>query len=397
MIYGFYFRFYKLFRVKWLCCLLSRIAYTMYVCLFQVKRLFIKKQTASMSYKEALEIVSKTHDDPHGRPTYNHQPFDPQIDLSIIIPIYNYADLVEACIQSVLQQKTTYTFELILVDDGSTDGAREIVKQYADYSNVKVVFQENGGIGAARNTGLDQAVGRYVMFIDCDDTVHDDIVEVLMHKAYTDDLDIVMCAHNLSKEANGKIYQIIPNIYPDVNLMNFQNGDEIMNFAGLPWAKVYRRELFEQVRFFPGYWYEDTIVQMLLFTQCKSFAYIPKVEYEYKWYEKNFSHVQTNATNVRTIEHYWLLKAIVEQYEKMGLPINAAFYTLIIRHISVYYYPTIAGLEAQVVEALFVLARQLLIQYRPKGAYRLPYMLRVTEKAFLKNDIELWKLASMYQ
>ena len=397
MIYGFYFRFYKVFRIKWLCCLLSYMAYGIYVCMFQVKRLFTKEHGASMTNEDAWKLLSETHPDPKGRPIYNNQPADPAVDLSVIIPIYNYADLIGDCIESVLQQKTKYTFELILVDDGSTDGAADIVRQYAERPNVKAVFQQNGGIGAARNAGLDCAVGRYIMFIDCDDTVHDDIVEVLLDKAIKEDRDIVMCAHNLSKESNGEIYQIIPNVYPDVNLMHFQNGDAIMNFAGLPWAKVYKRELFANVRFFPGYWYEDTIVQMLLFTQCKSFAYIPKIEYEYKWYEKNFSHTQNDATNVRTTESYWLLKAIIEQYEAIGLPCDDVFYTLLLRHVSAYYYPTLTNLDPQLIEAMFVLARQLILTYRPEKPCRLPYMLKVTEKALLENRIELWMLASFYQ
>ncbi len=397
MIYGFYFRFYKMFHSRWLSCFLSRIAYFLYVCLFQVKRLFLKKQVVSMEREAALDIVTNAHPDPKGRPTYTNPPMDPTIDLSVIMPVYNYADLIEDCIESILNQKTTYTFELILVDDGSTDGARQILERYMDRPHVKVIFQQNKGIGGARNTGIDHAVGRYLMFIDCDDTVHDDIVQVLMEKACKEDRDIVMCAHNLSKEANGEVYQVIPNIYPDKNLMNFKNGDDIMNFAGLPWAKVYKRDLFEKVRFFPGYWYEDTIIMMLLFTQSQSFAYIPKVEYEYKWYEKNFSHVQTNATNVRTTERYWLLKAIVERYEEMGMPLDAAFYTLVLRHVSAYYYPTITGLDEQLVNAMFTLAHDLVVRYRPNTAYKLPYMLRVTEKAILEKNIALWKLASTYQ
>ena len=196
---------------------------------------------------------------------------------------------------------------------------------------------------------------------------------------------------------NGEIVDIIPNIYPGYNLLNYQNNDEIMNYAGLPWAKVYKRQLFEKVRFLPGYWYEDTIIHCLLFTQCKKFAYVPQICYEYKWYEKNFSHVQGNSTNPKALDRYWMLLAIIEQYKSMGLPFDEKFYTLLLKHLSAYYYPSIAGLEERVVEATFILARELVVNYKPQKQCKLPYMLRVTEKAILTKDINLWKLASCNQ
>ena len=85
------------------------------------------------------------------------------------------------------------------------------------------------------------------MFIDCDDTVHDDIVECIMSEAMKNDRDMVMCAHNLSKEKDGKIFCVNPQIYPKYNLLGYKDGDYIWNFAGLPWCKVYKREMFENI------------------------------------------------------------------------------------------------------------------------------------------------------
>ena len=81
----------------------------------------------------------------------------------------------------------------------------------------------------------------------------------------------------------------------------------------------------------------------------------------------------------------------------MELPLDGQFYTLLLKHLSAYYYSTISGLEESVIEALFLAACEILEQYRPKDRCKLPYMLRVTEKAMLTKNIELWKLASSYQ
>lgn len=397
MIYGFYFRFYGKFHNSVFSSVLAKLAYMLYCCVFFLKKLRHKRVSVDVNIDDARNIVNGIHPRLDSHPVYENKPIDDNIDLSIVVPVYNYVDIIESNIDSILNQKTEYNYQLIIVDDGSTDGAADVLKKYADNQNVKLIFQKNAGIGAARNTGINNADGKYLMFVDCDDIVHDDIVETLMNKAYSENYDMVMCAHNLSKERNGAIYEIVPNVYPKYNLIGYKNGDEIMNLAGLPWCKVYKREIWNNVRFFPGYWYEDTIIQFLIFMQCKNYAYIPKIEYEYKWYEKNFSHTQGNSANPKSIDTYWLLIEILEQYKNNNMPVNDRLYTLILRHISTYYYGSVKNLDSKVVEALFVLAKDLYSEYKPNHKVKLPFMLRQVEKSFDNNDIELWKLASCYQ
>ncbi len=397
MKYGFYFRLLKIFHNEFICCLLANILYCLYCLKYILKKIKRKKYNIEIGYDQALDCINKVYPHPKSVPEYVNPEININLDLSIVIPIFNYVDIIEKNIMSVLNQRTRYNFEIILVDDGSTDGASEIVKKFQNYNNVKAFFQKNAGIGAARNTGINNANGKYIMFVDCDDIVHDDLVEVLLNEAYREDFDMVMCGHNLSKERDGIVISKIPNIYPKRNLNNYKNNDEIMNLAGLPWCKVYKRELWNNVRFFPGYWYEDDIIQFLIFTQDIRFSYIQKIEYEYKWYEKNFSHTQNNNSNIKTIDSYWLLIDILQRYKKNGLPNNEILYTLILRHISTYYYTMIRGLDNALIEALFVLARRLYMEYKPSYRVKLPYMLRQVEKAFDENDIELWKLASTFQ
>lgn len=397
MIYGFYFRFYKYLHNEKLSVFLAYITRYVFLCSFQLKRLFYKKKIISMSVDDALSIISKEYSHPIEEPIYINEKINPSIDLSIVVPSYNYVDKIDENIQSILKQKTRYTFELIIVDDGSTDGTQNVLKKYINCINVKVIFQSNMGIAGARNTGINTSTGKYLMFVDCDDRLHDDIVEALLDRAYEGDNDIVMCGHNLVKEKGGNIVDIIPNIYTKYNLMGYENNDEIMNYAGLPWGKVYKRNLFDSVRFFPLYWYEDTIIQFLIFTQCKNFSFIPKIGYDYKWNENNFSHTQEASKNSKVIDRYWLLVTIIEQYKKNDMPIDVRFYTLLIRHLSMYYYKNISILNTNVVEALFILANDLLVKYQPGEPYKLPFMLKETEKAIIDKDINRWILATKYQ
>lgn len=397
MIQAFYFRFYKYSHNEWVSMVLSHIAYFLYHILFLIKRIRTRKDIVSISEKDALEKISNVYPKPISEPIVNDPDINFDLNLSIVVPVYNYENLIRQNIESILNQKTSYRYELILVDDGSTDGAGEILKEYADRENVTVIFQSNMGIAGARNTGINHATGRYLMFADCDDLLNDEIVECLLKRAYEQDCDIVMCAHDLVKEKDGQVICVLPNVYPPYNLLGFKNNDQIMNYAGLPWAKVYKRELFNGVRFLPGYWYEDTIIQFLLFTQCKKFSYIPYVGYEYKWYEKNFSHTQNSSANVKCIDRYWMLLDIIEKYKELGLPLDAQFYTMLIRHVSIYYYPQLKGLPEDLLEALFILASEQVVKYRLEQDCKLPYMLKVTEKALLERDINLWKLATKYQ
>lgn len=397
MIHGFYFRFFRMTHIEWLSALLSHFAYAAFFCKYIFERVICRKRIVILKKESAIETISKVYKDPMGRPEYRTVSSDNNLDLSIIVPVYNYVNLIENNIKSILGQKTEYKFELILVDDGSTDGAQDILHKYENYPGVKVIFQKNQGIAGARNTGLNNARGKYIMFIDCDDTVESNLVDVLMKRAYKDDCDIVMCAHNLVKERNGKVYEIVSNVYPEYNMLGYADNAKILNYAGLPWCKVYKRKLWDNVRFLPGYWYEDNIIHSLLFTQCKKFAYEPTICYQYRWYENNFSHTQGNSANPKSIDMYWMLLPILEKHSELGLAKDERFETMLLKHLSAYYYKKISGLDSEVVDALFVLACDLYKQYGVKEKCRLPYMLRVTKKALLKGDINLWKLATKYQ
>lgn len=397
MIYGFYFRFYRMTHCKWFSALLAHLAYAIIFCKYLLERLGCRKKIVTVEHEDALRIISRIHPDPQGVAVVETMQVDEALDLSIIVPVYNYVELIENNIKSILAQKTKYTFQLILVDDGSTDGAQDVLHRYEGHSNVQVIFQKNQGIAGARNTGLNAARGKYVMFIDCDDTVEDNLVETLMEKAYHGDYDIVMCAHNLVKERNGEVYEVIPNVYPDYNMLGYAENAKILNYAGLPWGKVYKRELWNQVRYLPGYWYEDNIIHSLLFTQCRKFAYVPTICYQYRWYEKNFSHTQGNSANPKSIDMYWILVMILEQHKAMGLQRDGRFETMLLKHLSAYYYSKICNLDEEIVDALFVLACDLYQQYGVKEECKLPYMLRVTKRALQQRDINLWKLATKYQ
>ena len=121
--------------------------------------------------------------------------------LSIIVPVYNTATYLPACLDSILSQGFT-DFEVLLVDDGSSDGSGAICDKYAEAdSRVRVFHQENGGVSSARNLGLSQAKGEWIYFVDSDDEMLPDGLQTLVD-CISDDVDIVM-GGILEVEENG--------------------------------------------------------------------------------------------------------------------------------------------------------------------------------------------------
>lgn len=111
--------------------------------------------------------------------------------LSVIVPVYNVEKYLPTCIESILRQ-TMEELELILVDDGSTDRSSLICDEYAKTDlRIKVIHQKNGGLSAARNTGLRSAQGRYISFVDSDDFIRQDMYEVLLNELQKEQADFI--------------------------------------------------------------------------------------------------------------------------------------------------------------------------------------------------------------
>lgn len=392
-----YLQFYKRIKNQFLAVIFTNIFYCLICLKYIVKKIFRKKKISTMSLSNAKKLIDEVYPHPIIELDFYNPPINEEIDLSIVVTVYNYGHLLEENIATYLDQNTKYKYELIFVNDGSTDNSREVLEKFVDNPKVKILDRPNGGLSAARNSGIKCATGKYLMFIDCDDKIHNDMVEDLLNEAYSKDCDLVMGAHNLIRIKDGKVISILPSIYSKYNLLAYKNNNKIMNYPGFAWGKAYKRSLFDNVRYPESYWYEDTVTHFLLFTQCENFSYIEKPYYDYFWHDKNISHLQGNTKSLKTIDRYWLLVDIIDQYKRNSLPIDNRFYTLIIKHVSAYFYKNICLLDDNVIEALFVLVKQIIDEYKPDKKVKLPYMLRQVEKAFEKKDMALWALSSTHQ
>ena len=143
--------------------------------------------------------------------------------ISIIIPLYNVEDYIEYCLKSILNQRFE-EYEVILINDGSTDKSRKIIDKYAiNDERIKVIHKNNEGASKARNLGIEKAKGEYIAFVDSDDTINNMMYEKMYSIAIHKDADIVACGY---KEINYKSNEIYEYINPLDNSLELQ-GEEI--------------------------------------------------------------------------------------------------------------------------------------------------------------------------
>lgn len=201
--------------------------------------------------------------------------------ISVIVPVYNVANYLPKCIDSILAQ-TYENIEVILVDDGSTDNSGKICDEYAKKDNrIKVIHKENAGLSSARNKGIEVASGEYLAFIDSDDYISEKMFQLLYDAIGNSELAI--CGYSCVDE-DGK--QIKPGTVIENKVMTQeQSFDELCRYnnAGYIIAcnKLYKKELFDEIRYPIGKLHEDEFVIHNIFSKCNSIACIDTVLYFY--------------------------------------------------------------------------------------------------------------------
>lgn len=167
------------------------------------------------------------------------------IKVSVTVPIYNTATYLRQCLDS-LKAQTLKNIEFILVDDGSTDISGVICEEYAKKdSRFRVIHQKNGGLAAARQTGLDNVHGEYVIVCDSDDWAEPDMYEKLYQKAKETNADIVLCGY-YSEYGDGRIVPVQTIFKENDGIVD--NNDVLYRGVNPSWNKLIRFSLFEQTK-----------------------------------------------------------------------------------------------------------------------------------------------------
>ena len=200
--------------------------------------------------------------------------------VSVIVPVYNVAPYLEQCLNSIVNQ-TYRHLEIILVDDGSTDESGAICDRYAEQdSRIQVVHKENGGQSSARNVALDMMTGEWVLFVDSDDWIELNALELLLDQK-DERADIVEFGFSysyLEEESNQLLYEdLICSGRHALKLLALNEKP-----MGIMCDKLFRTETLGNLRFIEGRYYEDTPFVIEFLWKSKFYQYIPSVLYRYR-------------------------------------------------------------------------------------------------------------------
>ena len=238
-----------------------------------------------------------------------------ELDLSIIVPVYNVEKYLRQCLDSLVNQDYQ-NFEIICINDGSNDNSEDILKEYSSkYSFLSYYSKENGGLSSARNYGINYAKGKYIGFIDSDDYVEGSFISKMLKKAKENDSDIVVCDINSFYEDNSKPSHILEGLnhkYP-----NLDSRKRLLVSSMFAWNKIYKREFFlrENILYPEGLLYEDLEVSSYLGVKSKGIDYVKEVLINYRQRENSIM----STKNRKVLDIFEILRRLYERFDSNGL------------------------------------------------------------------------------
>lgn len=298
-----------------------------------------------MSAEKSEEILSKNYADVKSSALCDNKIISQDIDLQVIIPVYKAEPFLRKCIDSVLNQKTQYSFKIVAVNDGSPDKSGDILKEYESDNRVIVYTQENKGHAGARNTALKEIFAKYITYVDSDDEIPQGSIEAMLDAAFENDADIVQGSMD-EKTLDG----VISHNYSHPLNTNASRRD----MKGFPCGKLFKAELFKDIYFPEKYWFEDSIVSMLIVPRSKRFVTIPDVVYSYTTNPNSVTH--THKGKPKTIDSFYVTRSLLVDQQKLISKGESLDYDIkkMFEQIAINWQRTFAlGLEVE--SAIFVL------------------------------------------
>ena len=230
--------------------------------------------------------------------------------ISVIVPVYNVEEYLEECLESIRKQ-TYQDIEVILVNDGSTDGSQAICEHFCQTDKrFRLINQKNQGQSVARNRGVKESVGQYILFVDSDDVINTNVLEVLLPYMKTD-VDIVECRMTRNKEEFylNKISTIVFEGNSTEAIINCISFKEVKFCA---FTKLYRREIVEKIPFLEGYIYEDVFTGI---NYLKHIRKIVVVDLNGYYYRVRPNSTMTKSFNEKDLDIFKVGNQLIDSFK----------------------------------------------------------------------------------
>ena len=371
---------------------ITKIIYYIIMKTFFIVYYFKKNNYINLSLNESDHILKSFY-----MPNYtlgeNKYKFSKEFDLSILIPVYNGEDSIDQCLDSVINQKTKYSYEIIIVNDGSTDNTLNILNKFKSNKNVVILNQSNKGISASRNKAIDYSKGNYLMFLDSDDIILPGAIESMLDEAYKENADIVEGKY-INYLNNNIKYVDRPLWNKKIKVNLNKNKDFIYSIKGYPWGKIYSRSVWNNVRFPVGFDYEDTIIQLIIFRIAKRYVYIPNLVYRYTYNSNSITNKLKK--NIKCLDSYYVIEALIKENYNLNLEFDYQFYRLILIHLGKLLYSRTKNMDPLITDAILVKASELLKNIDDKSPEKLNIIEKYLKKSIIDKNKEKWKICCKY-
>lgn len=234
--------------------------------------------------------------------------------ISIILPVHNTSPYLEECLDSIHNQSFK-DYELICIDDGSSDNSYEILKKYEKIiTNCKVIRQSNQGVAIARNTGLKNVKGDYIIFIDSDDYVESNYLERLYSESCNNNADVVICNfyryYDTSNLKLPVIFKKSSGLYSSNDILRSLIPDNLIH--SYLWNKLWKKELFDNLEF-PNIKYEDISIMCDLFYKAKKISIINDALYYYRIRKTSIVRNYSISTQNDYVKSYGFIRLFLKE------------------------------------------------------------------------------------
>ena len=221
--------------------------------------------------------------------------------VSVIVPVYNVEKYIKKCLDSLVNQ-TLNGVEIIVVNDGSPDNSQKIIDEYTKkYKNVKSYIKENGGLSDARNYGIKKATGEYISFVDSDDYIRNDMLEIMYNYAIKEDLNVVVC-DSINVYDNGSEILIKSN--------NNYSDNDVRNYIISPpmaCTRLFKKTIFDKIQFKKNIYYEDLEMTPKVVNITDKIGFVSEGLYYYV--QRDGSIMKQNAFNKKLLNIFDVLKS----------------------------------------------------------------------------------------
>lgn len=221
--------------------------------------------------------------------------------ISVIVPVYNVEKYIKKCLDSLVNQ-TLDGVEIIVVNDGSPDNSQKIIDEYTKkYKNVKSYIKENGGLSDARNYGIKKATGEYISFVDSDDYIRNDMLEIMYNYAIKEDLDVVVC-DSINVYDNGSEILIKSN--------NNYSDNDVRNYIISPpmaCTRLFKKTIFDKIQFKKNIYYEDLEMTPKVVNITDKIGFVSEGLYYYV--QRDGSIMKQNVFNKKLLNIFDVLKS----------------------------------------------------------------------------------------